>query len=170
MTTTKCKTNKRISNTKKRHSKAHSKKHPKPATNNHESLLDLIKNMSISRNNISKSQNNLPAHLMKMERKHPHSKPKVFTKSFSKSFSNSASSYYSSVMKNGKTKTHSEAKEIINNSTKPFIEIKEMDDGTIRHYMVPKNTIQYTGINNSSMSRQKKSRKSRKSKLLFRKK
>ena len=113
--------------------------------------------MSVSRNNSSKSQNNLPAHLMKMNKKNKKTiintnintniRPIVFNKSFSKS----ATSSYSSVMKNGKTKIHSEGKEIINNSTKPFIEIHEMDNGSINHYMVPKNTIPYKPIGYKSM-------------------
>ena len=108
------------------------------------------------RNNISKSQNNLPAHLINMNKKNNKTnktniQPNVFTKSFNKSFSKSATSSYSSVMKNGKTKIHSEGKEIINNSTKPFIEIHEMDNGSIKHYMVPKNSIPYKPIGYKSM-------------------
>jgi hypothetical protein len=113
------------------------------------------------RNNISKSQNNLPAHLMKINKKNKKTnintnintnvRPIVFKKSFNKSFSKSASSSYSSVMKNGKTKIHSEGKEIINNSNKPFIEINEMNNGSIKHYMVPKNSIPYKPIGYKSM-------------------
>lgn len=135
----------------KSHSK--SKSQPKYKLHDHQSLLDIIKQLSVARNNISKSQNNLPAHLIKMNKiqkkntnKNTNIFPNMVNKSVSKSFSKSSSSSYSSIMKNGKTKIHSEGKEILNNSNNPFIEIKEMDNGTVTHYMVPKNTIPYKPI------------------------
>jgi hypothetical protein len=142
-------------------SKSKSKSKSKLHSTKHQSLLDIIKQMSVSRNNISKSQNNLPAHLMKMNKKNKKTN-KITNKTtnintnirpivFNKSFSKSATSSYSSVMKNGKTKIHSEGKEIINNSNKPFIEIHEMDNGSIKHYMVPKNTIPYKPIGYKSL-------------------
>ena len=112
----------------------------------HQSILDIIKSFA-SRNNISKSQNNLPAHLIKMNKLQNTTNTNITTNKnpnlVSKSFSKSSSSYYSSVMKNGKIKTHSEGKEILNNSNKPFLEINEMNNGTVKHYMIPKNTIPY---------------------------
>jgi len=105
----------------------------------HKSLLDLIKHISASRSNMRKSQNNLPVKLMKINKKQSSTSPRVFSKSFSKS----RSSAYSSIVKNGKIQTHRKGKEIINNSTKPFIQIKEMNNGDIHHYIVPKNTISY---------------------------
>ena len=113
----------------------------------HQSILDIIKSFA-SRNNISKSKNNLPARLMQMKsykalRSQPNTKPQVFSKSFTKS----SSSSFSSVMKNGKVQTHSEGKEIINNSNRPFIEIKEMENGDVSHYIVPKKTIPYVNKN-----------------------
>ena len=68
------------------------------------------------------------------------------------SYAKSVSSSYSSVMRNGEE--HSKGKQIINNSTKPFIQIDEMLDGQVHHYMVPKNTIPYTQPMQMSIQRQ----------------
>ena len=120
-------------------------------TNKHQNILDIIKNISISRNNLRKSQNNLPARLMNMSQSKSQllnlSEPQVDNKSFSKSISSS----FSSISKNGKTLSHSQGKEIINNSRKPFIEIKEMENGDVQHYMVPKTSIPYKSQHKSSL-------------------
>ena len=39
--------------------------------------------------------------------------------------------------------THTEGKDIFNDSTKPFLQINEMHDGNTQHYMIPKNSIPY---------------------------
>ena len=82
------------------------------------------------RKNKTKSQSNLPARLMGMNKM---SNPQ--------SYSKSVSSSYSSIIHNGHK--HIKGKEVINDSTKPFIKINEMEDGSVNHYMVPKNTIPY---------------------------
>jgi hypothetical protein len=97
---------------------------------NQQKLIDLITMISQARKNKNKSRNNLPARLMKMSNME---KPRSYEKSISSS--------YSSIMHNGEE--HNKGKEIINDSTKPFIQINEMKDGEIQHYMVPKNTISY---------------------------
>ena len=117
-----------------------------------QSIMELINGFTNSFNsntNYRKSQNNLPARLMRMKssRQSQIQPPQVFSKSFSKS----AVSSFSSVMKNGKVQTHSEGKEVINNSNKPFIEIKEMENGDIQHYMVPKTSIPYKSQHKSSL-------------------
>ena len=118
-----------------------------------QSILDILNRFSESRNAISKSQNNLPAKLMKM-RSSRFSKQRNIenyntnTEANQDMFSKSISSSFSSVMKDGHT--HSEGKTIINNSNKPFIEIKEMENGHINQYMVPKNTIPYKPISRIS--------------------
>ena len=138
----------------------------------HQSILDIIQKLSVHRNNLRKSQNNLPAHLMKLKSTSSSSlqhaqyaqhaqQAKVFSNSVSKSMSSS----FSSVTKNGET--HKKGKTIINNSTRPFIEIKEMDNNNIKHYMVPKNTIPYKSnlimVKKSKKQKQKKSTKQKKS-------
>ena len=137
----------------------------------HQNILDIIKHYSLGKNNLRKSQNNLPAQLMKLKastssnlnHKQQSQRANVFTNSFSKSLSSS----FSSVTKNGET--HKKGKTVINNSTRPFIEIKEMDNNNIRHYMVPKNTIPYKSnlfmTQNSTISKQPtKTKKTKKSK------
>ena len=105
--------------------------------NNHQNILDIINKLSSSKynnnHNNSKSQNNLPARLMRMTSS-SQSQPNLNKQNIRHSFSSSAVSSFSSVMKNGKIKTHSEGKEVVNNSNKPFIEIKEMENGNINQY------------------------------------
>lgn len=149
--------------------------HPHTQPHKHQSILDIINYLSLHRNNLRKSQNNLPAHLMKLKSTSTSSlrkpeihnaqqaqQPKVFTNSFSKSMSSS----FSTVTKNGET--HNKGKTVINNSTQPFIEIKEIENNNVRHYMVPKNTIPYKSnlimANKSKKYKQKKSPKTKKSK------
>ena len=115
----------------------------------HKSIIDIIDRLSRTKHSFRKSQNNLPAGLMKLnspkivqhyKNKHLSTKGKTLTPNthiFSKSMSRS----YSSFTKNGKT--HSEGKAIINNSTKPFIEITEMENGKTEKFIIPKNTISY---------------------------
>jgi len=96
-------------------------------------LIDLISMITQERKNKTKSQSNLPARLMGINKINKTSKPQ--------SYSKSVSSSYSSIMHNGQK--HIKGKEVINDSTKPFIKINEMEDGSVNHYMVPKNTIPY---------------------------
>ena len=55
------------------------------------------------------------------------------------SYSKTISSTYSDVMENGHS--HSEGKKVINDSTKPYVQIDELHNGHIEHYMVPRNTM-----------------------------
>ena len=96
----------------------------------HQNLIDLITMITQARKNKTKAQTNLPARLMRMSNMH---KPQSYEKSVSSS--------YSSIMHNGEK--HIKGKQIINNSTKPFIQINELQDGHIQHFMVPKDTIPY---------------------------
>jgi len=150
----------------------------------HQSILDIINHLSLHRNNLRKSQNNLPAHLMnlkstsssslrkpeiqKAQQAQQAQRPKVFTNSFSKSMSSS----FSTVTKNGET--HNKGKTVINNSTQPFIEIKEIENNNVRHYMVPKNTIPYKSnlimANKSPKTKKSKNLKTKRSKNLKTKK
>lgn len=98
---------------------------------NQERLLHLVNDINTTRKDLTKMQTNLPAKLMQINAEH--NKPQVYAKSVSSSFS--------SVMHNGHS--HSQGKQIVNDSTKPFIQIDEMLNGNVKHYMVPKNTIPY---------------------------
>ena len=98
---------------------------------NHSRLLHLVNNINTSRKDLTKMQTNLPAKLMQINAKP--TKPQVYAKSVSSSFS--------SIMHNGHT--HSQGKQVINDSTKPYVQIDEMLNGDVKHYMIPKNTIPY---------------------------
>ena len=150
---------------------------PHTQPHKHQSILDIINYLSLHRNNLRKSQNNLPAHLMKLKSTSTSSlrKPEIqkaqqaqHAKVFTNSFSKSMSSSFSTVTKNGET--HNKGKTVINNSTQPFIEIKEIENNNVKHYMVPKNTIPYKSnlilANKSKKYNQKKLLKTKKSKYL----
>ena len=131
----------------------------KPAQHN---LIDLISMIRQASKNRSKTQSNLPARLIKMNKMNKN-KPRMspflqMSRHTSRmlphniqtpeSFKKSVSSSYSSIIKDGEQ--HSEGKQIINDSTKPFIRINEIQDGQIQQYMVPKNTIPYNVSNDES--------------------
>ena len=135
----------------------------KETTNPYQSIINVINSLSNARNKhtFSKSRNNLPAQLMTIDRKNKKtskhsSKPQVFNRTFK------SSSSFSSITQNGET--HSEGKKIINNSLKPFIEIKEMENGDIQHYMIPR-----TSLSHCQSSSNKKRSKSTKRKTIKRK-
>ena len=132
----------------------------KHSNNNYESsqhqsknLIDLITRISQASKNRSKSQSNLPARLMMMKnmskkntmirpmiRPMMHMNPmKMNIIQKPQSYSKTISSTYSDVMKNGHS--HSEGKKVINDSTKPYVQIDELHNGHIEHYMVPRNTM-----------------------------
>ena len=98
---------------------------------NQSRLLHLINDINTTRKDLTKMQTNLPAKLMQINAKP--TKPQVYAKSVSSSFS--------SIMHNGHT--HSQGKQVVNDSTKPYVRIDEMQNGDVKHYMVPKNTIPY---------------------------
>lgn len=98
---------------------------------NHSRLLHLVNDINTTRKDLTKMQTNLPAKLMQINAKP--TKPQVYAKSVSSSFS--------SIMHNGHT--HSQGKQVVNDSTKPYVRIDEMLNGDVKHYMVPKNTIPY---------------------------
>jgi len=143
---------------KKGKSKSTSKSTPKSTSKStkHKSIVDIINRLSRTKHSFRKSQNNLPARLMKLnspkivqhyKNKHLSSKGKSSTPN-THIFSKSMSSSYSSFTENGKT--HSEGKAIVNNSTKPFIEITEMENGKTERFMIPKHTIPYKSIKSKS--------------------
>ena len=147
----------------------------KETTNPYQNIINVINSLSNSRNkhSFSKSRNNLPAQLMNMNKKSQHistSTSKKCKKSINPHVVNrtfKSSSSFSSITQNGET--HSKGKKIINNSLKPFIEIKEMENGNIQHYVIPKNTIPYKNTNSKSIKRKSTKRKSTKRKSTKRK-
>ena len=152
-------------NPKRKHTKTKSKTkthqkhkaHPKQELMiNRERLLHLVNDINTTRKDLTKMQTNLPAKLMQINAKP--NKPQVYAKSVSSSFS--------SVMHNGHT--HSQGKQIVNDSTKPYVQIDEMLNGDVKHYMVPKNTIPYKPSKllkiNTSMIQQKNHSSSKKTK------
>ena len=146
--------------------KGKSKSSPKSTTstksstksNNNKTIVDIINTLLRPNQNFRKSQNNLPARLMKLnapnhkvqhyKNTHLSNKENPLTTN-TQILSKTMSSSYSSFTENGKT--HSEGKEIINNSTKPFIEVTEMENGKTERFMIPKNTIPYKSIKSKSM-------------------
>ncbi len=108
-----------------------------------ERLINLVNDINTTRKDLSKMQTNLPARLMQLNNKsnqqtntHIH-----IPKDKSQVYAKSVSSTFSSIMHNGHT--HSQGKKIINDSTKPYVQIDEMQNGNVQHYMIPKNTIPY---------------------------
>jgi len=95
-----------------------------------EHILDIINRLSQASRNISMSQSNLPSRLMKINGP---------TQDYEKDYKKSVSSTYSTVMQNGRR--HSKGKKIVNNSTKPYIEIDEMENGDVQHYMIPRQNV-----------------------------
>jgi len=140
----------------KKHSKhsKHSKKNaiytpptasPITINNQHhqQNIIDLITKFSQASKNVTKSQSNLPARLMKTRNvgsvRGMTSMNNMRNMQKPQSYSKSVSSSYSTVMNNGHI--HSEGKKVINDSTKPFVQIDELHNGHVDHYMVPRNTI-----------------------------
>ena len=119
----------------------------KETTNPYQNIINVINSLSNSRkkHSFSKSRNNLPAQLMNINKKSQHistSTSKKCKKSINPHVVNrtfKSSSSFSSITQNGET--HSEGKKVINNSLKPFIEIKEMENGDVQHYMIPRTSL-----------------------------
>jgi len=129
----------------------------------YQNIINVINSLSNSRNkhSFSKSRNNLPAQLMTIEKKNKQpckqyskksskysSKPQVFNRTFK------SSSSFSSITQNGET--HSEGKKVINNSLKPFIEIKEMENGEVKHYMIPRTSLSHCQSSSNKRSKSTK--------------
>ena len=128
------------------------RKHNTPMINETR-LARLINTTHESRKGLTKSQNNLPAKLLSLEspqsynpeghniqvHSQVHSQGNIQNHSYSKS------SVVSSVMKDGEI--HTEGKEVINDSNKPYLDVKEMHDGRLEHFKIPKNSIPYKNKN-----------------------
>ena len=118
------------SNTKKRYSsKLQNIQQDYQQKKDNTNLIDLINMITQARQNKTKSQTNLAARMINMNKQEP------------KSYSKSVSSTFTGLVQDGHK--HVKGKQVINNSTKPFLEINEMQDGQVEHFMIPKNTIPY---------------------------
>lgn len=114
-------------------------------------IMSLIKHITADRKGLTKSQTNLPAKLNSLSSHHTIPKqPENY------SYSKTISSTFSSVVHNGKA--HSEGKIITNESNKPFLDVKEMHNGELEHFIIPKNSIKYKP-SKAMMKTLKKSRK-----------
>jgi hypothetical protein len=135
----------------------------------YQNIINVINSLSNSRNkhSFSKSRNNLPAQLMNINKKSQHistSTSKKCKKSINPHVVNrtfKSSSSFSSITQNGET--HSEGKKVINNSLKPFIEIKEMENGDVQHYMIPRTSLSQSHSNNKKSKSTKRKTIKRKS-------
>jgi hypothetical protein len=121
-------------------------KHISNFEQNEERLLDLIKNISTSRQTMTPSKSNLAARLMTMHTQQPMIKQPM-QHQHSRSFSSSSS--FSSLMHNGHVQ--SQGKQVVNDSTKPYLAVKEMHNGHVNSFMIPKDTIPYNKPSIASM-------------------
>ena len=122
-------------------------------------LENLLNNISNNRRELTKSDINLPARLMQNGNKssNPQSKPLIVSKSISSS--------YAATMQNGEV--HTAGKEVINDSTKPYIQVSELHNGHLGKYMIPRNqSSQYKLFSNptNTMHKMKKYKKTKKTK------
>ena len=133
-------------------SKGKSKTKTKNKSTKQSQILNIFQRISNSRNNLSKSSNNLPAKLVDLNNYsgEGNGNDNVIKKSVSSS--------YTQVMHDGHM--HVKGKQVINDSTKPFVLINEMENGSVQHYMMPRNNM----IMISGKPITKKSKKSKKSK------
>ena len=112
-------------------SKSHKSKSRKPVTTDISNrLANLLNTISNNRSTMTKSAINLPARLMQNTHLYQthQQQPLEYSKTISSTFTSS--------MHNGEV--HSTGKEVINDSTKPFIQVAELHNGQLEHYMIPK--------------------------------
>jgi hypothetical protein len=94
-------------------------------------LTNLLNTISNNRRNLDKSEINLPARLMQN-----HNQPLTNDDSSPIHYSKSVSSTMTSSMHDGQV--HTAGKEVINDSTQPYIAITEMHNGQVERYMIPR--------------------------------
>lgn len=108
-------------------SKSHKSKSSKTITTDISNrLANLLNTISNNRSTMTKSEINLPARLMQNGNKSY--KPLEYSKSVSSTFTSS--------MHNGHF--HSAGKEVINDSTKPYIQVAELHNGQVDQFMIPR--------------------------------
>ena len=149
---TRAKQTKTKSKPKRKHTSKSSKTNIPSISKNANRLENLLNDISNNRRDLTKSDINLPARLMQNINKssNPQSKPLIVSKSISSS--------YAASMQNGEV--HAAGKEVINDSTKPYIQVSELHNGHLDKYMIPKNQ---SNIHKKTMPKTmtKKSKKTR---------
>ena len=115
------------------------------------SLEDLIADTMNSRKDLTKSETNLPARLLAMN---------ISNRPVQQKYSKSISSSYSSSMQNGEV--HSAGKQIVNDSTKPFIQVAELHNGQVERYMIPRSQVSRNNPMNYSKTIKTTKRKNKK--------
>ena len=142
----------KIKSKSKSKSKKHNTKTIKPSNNVSNRLANLLNTISNNRSGLGKSEINLPARLMQNTNLRQTINPQPLE------YSKSVSSTFTSSMHNGVV--HSAGKEVINDSTKPFIQVAELHNGQVEHYMMPRNQFNLTSP--SKTKKTKKTKKTRK--------
>lgn len=134
----------------KHKTKPKSKSNPKYNSKNIQStsLKKLISKTIAERKDLSKSQNNLAAKIIEINNKQA-TLPNY-------SYSKSISSSYSTTIHNGEV--NRAGKEVIDDSTKPFIQVSELHNNHLDQYIIPRNQSNKTMHN-------KKPRKIKKTKI-----
>ena len=122
-------------------------KHTKSRAISSSRLVNLLNTISNNRRAMSKAEINLPARLMQQ--------PLEYSKTVSSTFTSS--------MHNGEL--HTAGKEVINDSTQPFIQVAELHNGKLEHYMIPRNQAQASQTRHPSRhpNRHTKAKKNKKS-------
>lgn len=118
-------------------SNSKSKSHKSRMTSNSSRLANLLNTISNNRNMMTKSEINLPARLMQSQS--PNQQALEYSKSVSSTMTSS--------MHNGEL--HSSGKQVINDSTKPYIQVAELHNGQVEHFMIPRNQSRQIVLNHS---------------------
>ena len=154
---TKAKRTKTKSKPKRKHSSKPRNSNLSSISSTSNRLENLLNDISNNRRELTKSDINLPARLMQNSNKlsNPQSKPLIVSKSISSS--------YAASLQN--CEVHAAGKEVINDSTKPYIQISELHNGHLDKYMIPKNQSRrknYNSTSNIIKTMIKKTKKSKK--------
>jgi hypothetical protein len=122
------------SKSKSKSKQKHNKSKSKSKTGSHDiivskRLVNLLNTISNNRRGLEKSEINLPARLM--QNKNVSNMPQHLE------YSKSVSSTYTSSIHNGEI--HSAGKEVVNDSTKPYIQVAELHNGDVQYYKISRN-------------------------------
>lgn len=127
------------------------------SSNRLENLLNTISN---NRSAMTKSEINLPARLMQHSNISSSStKPVIYSKSISSSFS--------STMHNGEV--HRTGKEVIDDSSKPFIQVSELHNNHLDQYMIPRNQHIGKHMEHNKIKKTKKTKRTQKTSKISKK-
>ena len=115
-------------------------------------LANLLNTISTNRNMMTKAEINLPARLMQEQTPIP--QPLEYSKSVSSTMTSS--------MHNGHF--HSSGKEVINDSTKPYIQVAELHNGQVEHFIIPRKYQSSQSLLSNPKRRNQTKKKSRQTK------